>query len=388
MHFTQADDSHKKFEAHCQFIRKFPEGEKLCDADQCGRARSAFVTQEPELKLCYAGLYNQSIPLITGGEMRAVLIYGEMLIEGKKYQADSLEKHAEAVEKLQLSEEDAAQLYAKLISAKTYSVERLKVLGKLLPRIDQWFYTLIEEEDRQNRNLDQVTHDMQTRLQAVIANAENLVNELPTLNAKDSKKMVQTLFSSALALDTLIQNLGHYLEDYKFRKQSLGSLVYEAKEVYEAEAARRGIEIRVGLPGVHQHPVEISRVHMQHAINNLMHNAVKYSFRSGPGRLRFVQIKGQPLEKYYALEIKNYGVGIQPDEIMERKIFDDGYQGRLTQGEFRTGSGKGLNFVNSVIEEHHGSIEVESRMAADDDDSEGRPHLTRFTIYLPYVQPE
>ena len=96
---------------------------------------------------------------------------------------------------------------------------------------------------------------------------------------------------------------------------------------------------------------------------------------------------GQPLEKEYALEIKNYGVGIQPDEIIERKIFSDGYQGRLTQGEYRTGSGKGLNFVKNVIDEHHGSIEVESRMMADENDPEGRPHLTRFTIYLPYVQP-
>ena len=33
---------------------------------------------------------------------------------------------------------------------------------------------------------------------------------------------------------------------------------------------------------------------MQHALNNLVHNAVKYSFRSGYGRQRFVKIDGYP----------------------------------------------------------------------------------------------
>ena len=384
---TLSDESQAKFEDHCQFIRQFPEGEKRCNDDQCRRALSTFNTQQPELTLCYAGLYNQATPLITGREMRGVLIYGEMLLEGEDFLANSLENHEKAVNELALSAEDAAKLREKLLASKKISADRLKDLSQLLPKIEQWFYTLMDEEDRQVRDMDQVTHDMQTRLQAVIANAENLVAELPSLSPEDAHHNAQTLFLSVLALDTLIQNLGHYLEDYKFQRYSLADIVDEATNVYEAEAARRGIEIRVNLEGVQQHLMEVSRAHLQHAINNLIHNAVKYSFRSGPGRQRFVKVTGQPMERYYALEIINYGVGIQRDEIMEGKIFEDGYQGNLTQGEYRTGSGRGLSFVKGVIDEHHGYIEVESLLVADDGSPEGRPHLNRFTIYLPYVQP-
>jgi signal transduction histidine kinase len=189
-------------------------------------------------------------------------------------------------------------------------------------------------------------------------------------------------------LDTLVQNLGHYLEDYDFHKRSIGPLIYEAKRVYQGEAARRGIDIRISLKEPRDHPVEISRSHMQHALNNLVHNAVKYSFRSGYGRQRFVKIDGFPQKGAYVIEIKNYGIGILPDEIESGAIFRDGYQGKLTHGEYRTGSGKGLSFAQQVIQQHNGSIEVESRLLSDKIEPEGEPHLTRFKIQLPYKQPK
>jgi signal transduction histidine kinase len=246
----------------------------------------------------------------------------------------------------------------------------------------------MDEEDRLKTGVDRVTHDMQTRLQAIIANAENLVMELPWINTNEAQQMAREVLFSALALDTLVQNLGHYLEDYNFRKRPIGPLIYEAKRVYEAEAARRGIDIRIDLKDAKDHPLEISRNHMQHALNNLVHNAVKYSFRSGYGRQRFVKIDGYPQKGYYVVEIKNYGVGILPEEIESGAIYRDGYQGKLTHGEYRTGSGKGLSFAYQVIQQHHGSIKVESRLLSDKIEPEGEPHLTRFTMRLPYNQPK
>jgi signal transduction histidine kinase len=307
-----------------------------------------------------------------------------MLIDDGDDHRKSLEKHERLVERLQLDEEDAAELRQHLLSAKTYTPQRLNELKTFLPRVERWFYNLIDEEDRLKTSIDRVSHDMQTRLQAVIANAENLVYELPPSSPEPAKEMARSVLFSALALDTLVQTLGHYLEDYDFRQRSIGPLIYEAKRVYEAEAARRGIEIRVRLKDVSKFPVLISANHLQHAINNLVHNAVKYSFRSGYGRQRFVQINGYPGDHEYILEFNNYGVGILPEEIQQRAVFQDGYQGKLTKDEYRTGSGKGLYFVSQVIEQHQGRIEVESRSVADDHDPEGQPHLTRFTLYLPY----
>ena len=383
-----SDWSLKNFEPFCRFIHQFPGGKELCQADQCNRAAHTLSAPEEQLTLCHAGLYNQAVPIKVNGETRAVILYGEMQIEGQAYQDRSLENYQQVVTGLDLGPQDADKLRALLGQAKEYTPSRLEEIKKVFPRIEEWFYLMIDEEDRLKTGVDRVTHDMQTRLQAIIANAENLVIELPMIPAMEAQQMAREVLFSALALDTLVQNLGHYLEDYDFRKRSIGPLVYEAKRVYEAEAARRGIEIRIFLKEVKEHPLEISRNHMQHALNNLVHNAVKYSFRSGYGRQRFVKFDGYPQKGHYVLEIKNYGVGILPEEIESGAIFRDGYQGKLTQGEYRTGSGKGLSFADQVIRQHHGSINVESRMLSDKLEPEGEPHLTRFIISLPYTQPK
>jgi signal transduction histidine kinase len=376
------------FEPHCQFIQQFPGGKALCRGDQCNRATTVFDDPEERLTLCYAGLYNQAVPIKVNAEIQAVILYGEMQIEGKSYQEKSLEKHQQAITRLGLSESDASRLRDLLLDAKKYTPERLEEIKMVFPKVEEWFYVLMDEEDRLKAGVDRVTHDMQTRLQAIIANAENLVLELPMISIAESQKMAREVLFSALALDTLVQNLGHYLEDYDFRKRSIGPLIFEARRVYQAEAARRGIDIRIRLKEPREHPVEISRSHMQHALNNLVHNAVKYSYRSGYGRERFVKIEGYPQKRAYVIEIKNYGVGILPEEIDSGAIYRDGYQGKLTQGEYRTGSGKGLSFAHAVIQQHHGSIEVESRLLSDKIEPEGEPHLTRFTVRLPYKQPQ
>lgn len=374
------------FEPHCQFIQEFPGGKEMCQSDQCNRAKHALNQREEQLTLCHAGLYNQAVPIKVNGEIRAVIQFGEMQIEGEEFQQKSLKNHQKAAKKLNLNDEDTKKLRDLLLNSKKFSQNRLEEFKEVFPRVEEWFYIIMDEEDRLKTGMDRVTHDMQTRLQAIIANAENLVMELPMIPTTEASAMAKEVLFSALALDTLVQNLGHYLEDYDFRFRSIGPLVYEAKRVYEAEAARRGIEIRIFLKEVKDHPLEISRSHMQHALNNLVHNAVKYSFRSGYGRQRFVKIDGYPQKGHYTLEIKNYGVGILPEELDSRAIFKDGYQGKLTQGEYRTGSGKGLSFAQQVIQQHHGTIEVESRLLSDKIEPEGEPHLTRFIINIPYTQ--
>ncbi len=376
------NNANEVFEEHCLFIQSLPGGKARCEADQCNRARHVYFSSKPQLTLCHAGLYNQAVPVIVGNQVRGVLLYGEMLIDDEEYLEASLRRHEKTVQEMELDEETAARLRELLLKAKRYTLDQLATYQKTLPRVEEWLYTLFDEEQRMRRSVEKVTHEILTRLQAVIANAENMILEFSDCLPPEGREMLHALLHSALALDTVVQNLGEYMEEYRFRPEPLTPILYEAKRLYEAEAARRGIEIRIRF----SHPpiIEMSRHHLQYAFNNLVHNAVKYSFRSGPGRQRYVRIEGYPAGEYYAVVIENYGVGILPEEISSGKIFEDGYQGKLTQGEYRTGSGKGLHFAKRVIERHRGRIEVESRLVAEEDTPEGRPHLNRFTIYLPY----
>lgn len=318
--------------------------------------------------------------------MRAALLYGQMRVDGPDHMRQSLENHSKLVARLKLNTEQSDKLRSLLLEARSYTCEQLEAIKAIWPDLDNLIYFLFEEEDRLKRSVEKVNHEIQTRLQAVIADAENLAFEVTDLSPNEIKSRAQRVLDVALALDTVIQTLGEYLKEYNFEKRPIAHLVREARRVYRVEALRHGIDIRIrfiGAPPL----IEMSHRHIQLAINNLVHNAVKYSFRGSPGRGRFVWIIGQPEGNLYRLVFENFGVGILKEEIDKGIIFEDGYQGKLTQGEHRTGSGKGLFFVKNIIERHHGRIEVDSRLVAEEDTLEGKPHVNRFTIYLPYQQP-
>ena len=101
-----------------------------------------------------------------------------------------------------------------------------------------------------------------------------------------------------------------------------------------------------------------------------------------------MNISGRQEGKFYALTVENYGIGILPNEITDGLIYDENYQGSLTDGEYRTGSGKGLFFVRQVLEEHHGTIEAFCEQMSKESSPVGQPHLVSFVVKLPFEQPE
>lgn len=378
-------------EPYCRALQSLPGGREACMRDQCLRAEKALDTGEEELTLCHAGLYSQAMPIVVDGMARAVLLYGEMHIADPVHQAASLERHRQALARLGVDGAEARRLEELFHQVKRFSPDELETLKTTLPKVGAWLYQLLDQEDRLERQVERVMHEVQTRVQAVLANAELLYLDLPTIpGLKPSiRSRTSEVLNTTLALNTVVQNLGDFLEDYRFTKQPIEKLLLEAKRIYAAEAARREVKILIDVQPVGGRPPElvVSEDHLQYAFNNLMHNAIKYSFRGGPGRERFVRIVGQPAGVFYSITFESYGVGILPEEIEQGLIFLDGYQGRLTREEYRTGSGKGLYFTKRVIDRHGGHVKVTSTLLGDADrPPEGQPHLNRFTIYLPYEQ--
>lgn len=250
--------------------------------------------------------------------------------------------------------------------------------------------SILEEKQNERKYIaERSLHEIVTRLQAVIAEADNLISQIDEGDLELAKQTALAVLKSAESLDTVAQNLGNYLEAYQFKRYSLKYLVDQSVQLYEAEATRRYVQINTHF----QHPsdVEVSKNHLQYALNNLIHNAIKYSFRGGNNHQRktlnrYVKIDGQHEKGFYKLSISNYGVGILPEEL--EKVFEEGYKGQLTENEYRTGSGKGLSFVKRIIDEHNGTINVESHSFSENTREENQPYITKFTIRLPYYQPK
>jgi signal transduction histidine kinase len=385
---TFSTGSLDNFEKHCKFIRSFPGGKEACERDQCHRAKTAFLNKQPRLMCCHAGIWNQILPIVFEGDVRAVLLFGETLIESPEYMDETIQRHYKVMADLNLGEKDREELGQLLFQAKRHSLKDIERYMDGISPIEQYLYNLIEQEQRMQNNLEKAAHDLQTRLQSLIGQAENLMVEAPYLKTGEIREMSHGLLSKAEAMATVVNNLGDFRQAYRFRSEKLRPLFIEAWRIYQEEAEERNIGFRVNFAPVDGREVEleISRQHLELAVNNLIHNAIKYSFSGMPGRKRYIEVKGQYEDVYYKISISNFGIGIEPDEINEGKIFEDGYQGRLTQGEFRTGSGKGLTYVKRVIEHHSGKINLESTRMGDPEELHGQPYLNTFFIHLPFKQ--
>jgi len=75
------------------------------------------------------------------------------------------------------------------------------------------------------------------------------------------------------------------------------------------------------------------------------------------------------------ITVSDNGVGIPPEELP--KIFDKFYRVKHPKTREVMGTGLGLSLVQSIIEAHHGTIEVES----------GEGQGTTFRILLPIMKP-
>ncbi len=114
--------------------------------------------------------------------------------------------------------------------------------------------------------------------------------------------------------------------------------------------------------------IQANRRGMEEVFTNLITNAIKYSPRD-----REIFLSAALENNYIAITVRDTGFGI-PEEDME-EIFTRFYRVKDSNTREIHGTGLGLAIVKSIVNAHHGSIKVESKLGQG----------TAFTVLLPFA---
>jgi len=198
-----------------------------------------------------------------------------------------------------------------------------------------------------------VSHELRNPLNTITMAAAILGEMLPVSEA--GKKSIATIARSAERMKRMIQDLldlssiqaGRLAIDP--RPLALKSVVEEAIEVFESDAAERGLTLTVEVPDALP-LIRADRDRLFQVLTNIVGNALKVTTAGGVTVGAEVANGGREL----VCAVRDTGPGIPEDQ--QGKLFEPYWRGHSTY----KGTGLGLAIARGVVEAHEGRIWVES----------------------------
>lgn len=220
--------------------------------------------------------------------------------------------------------------------------------------------TASREADKLRQDLTHmIVHDLRSPLSSVMASIELMMRGVPGRLSDQQVHVLQIANTSATHMLDMINTLLDIsrLEAGRMplerRREDIRTIINEAVQRLTSLALDRAITIEIDTdaeaPSVYADIGLTERV-----IQNLVSNAIKFSYRGGVVRIRATTIPSDNGGEKVLVAVSDQGVGIAPAD--RERIF-----AKFSQvGERRGGTGLGLAFCKQAIEAHGERIWVES----------------------------
>lgn len=211
-----------------------------------------------------------------------------------------------------------------------------------------------------NDLINNITHELKTPI-STISLACQAMNDPDLMNSSLKDKYVNMISEEnnrlALLVENVLQSAVFEKEGFrlKIKQVDLHARIDKAIASLSMQAQTRGVKIIKRLDAK-DHEIEADEVMITNLIFNLIDNGIKYSQPNQP----FIEISTRNQDQHIILEIRDNGIGISKDD--QKRIFEKLY--RVPTGNVHNvkGFGLGLSYVKSIVERHHGTIEVKSQL--------------------------
>jgi signal transduction histidine kinase len=204
-----------------------------------------------------------------------------------------------------------------------------------------------------------VSHELRTPLAVICSAGENLADGVVT-DLTQAKTYGSLIATEGRRLGDMVERVMQFAgigsgAPMRFRRDvDIAAVIAQAVNSVSTEARDRGVAIAVRhddrLP-----PVEGDPEALRSALQNIVANAVKYS----PGGSA-VEVTTRASEGRVEIRVADRGLGI--DEADLPHVFKPFYRGRRGVEAQVRGSGVGLSIVRHVVDTHHATIAIDSRL--------------------------
>ncbi len=231
-----------------------------------------------------------------------------------------------------------------------------------------------------------VTHELRTPLTLILGPIEELFQVSVSGRLGAAREKIFLIHQQGKKLLDLVNQIMDFqkVESDKLilrmREENVVIFLKEIFAIFKLKAIEKNIDYTLTIE-----PDEVrmyfDRNKLEIVFVNLLSNAFKYTPESGKIHLSLsvigdklgnsTFIDGEPAQNYVSIMVKDWGVGINPNEV--DKIFDAYYQATHTETMQMMGTGLGLTLVKKIIDRHNGEIKIKSEVGIG----------TEFNIKLP-----
>ncbi|SET30962.1 Two component regulator propeller [Draconibacterium orientale] len=205
-----------------------------------------------------------------------------------------------------------------------------------------------------------ITHELRTPLTLILGPSKELLDD--TKLSEESHKLAQLINTSAYKLLRLVNQLIEFRKIEKgipdnlyIQHCNLVNLLHEVYNFFKPMADSRQIEFKLNAtPEIIMANFDPDK--MEKIIFNLLSNAFKYSPDNSVISITAFERENTNAEKEVIIEVKDSGVGIAKEH--QEKVFERFFQ--IKQLRTQSTGGIGLFMAKAMIEQHDGTIELDS----------------------------
>jgi len=208
---------------------------------------------------------------------------------------------------------------------------------------------LVEEEKLEalEQMMEEVAHEIRNPLTSIGGFARRVYDRLP--QGDPNKKYMEMIINDVARLENMMKELLE-LETTAISYRELTNIndvIMEALKSFEQDLEDRGIEAKTEL-GDNLPLICIDQEQMKMALANLIKNSIE----AMQDKLKILKITSRISDGRMEIQVSDTGKGIPKDKI--KNIFDPFFTSKTR------GPGVGLTFTLKIIQEHRGTVSVES----------------------------